>query len=300
MSAHSVSPAADGTTWAESSDALAASGMYELSVCQPSLPRKDLKRCSSAPITDPSGFWLLIATAFCSGSGASSSISPKRLANATCASSDKFCAGNTRTAYSWKACSTAFQVSASIRARSRPVTTALSVASIGAIFGSMGSPRDLAGCCRGTIESRWARIRGTSPHRDGAGPARQEGGQEPEKQGKGAHAVDGGDAGEVSELAEGGGAQAPETEREAVEHPGGQTHPTRQELLRIDEDGREGRGHDHGDEHSENAGPEQVGVWQEQREGQGPQDRKPHDGLASHAITDGTPSKGADHDPDEE
>src|ERR1044072_2353786 len=97
MSAHSVSPAADGTTWAESTDALAARGMYELSVCQPSLPRKDLKRCSSTPMTDPSGFWLLIATAFCSGSGARSSISPKRLANATCASCDKFCAGNTRT-----------------------------------------------------------------------------------------------------------------------------------------------------------------------------------------------------------
>src|SRR5256885_1114785 len=210
MSAHSVSPAADGTTWAESTEALAASGMYELSVCQPSLPRKDLKRCSSAAMTDPSGFWLLIATAFCSGSGARSSRSPKRLANATCASCDKFCAGNTRTAYSWKACSTVFQVSASIRARSRSVITAPSVASIGgAIFGSMGSPRDLAGCCRGTIESRWARIRGTSPHRDGAGPARQEGGQEPEKQEKGAHAVDGGDAGEVSGLAEGGGAQTP-------------------------------------------------------------------------------------------
>src|SRR6266850_1676791 len=215
--------------------------MYELSVCQPSLPRKDLKRCSSAPMTVPSGFWLPIATAFCSGSGARSSRSPKRLANATCASSDKFCAGNTRTAYSWKACSTVVQVSASIRARSRSVTTAPSVASIGAIFGSMGSPRDLAACCRGTIESRSRR----------AGPARQEGGQEPEQQEKGAHAVDGGDAGEVSELAEGGGAQTAQAEREAVKHPRRQTHPARQELLGVHEDGGEGRGHDHGDEHGQ-------------------------------------------------
>src|SRR5258705_4598737 len=219
MSAHSVSPAADGTIWAESTDALAASGMYELSVCQPSLPRRDLKRCSSAAMTDPSGFWLLIATAFCSGSGARSSRFPKRLANATCASSDKFCAGNTRTACSWKACSTVVQVSASIRARSRSVTTAPSVASIGVIFGFMRSPRELAACCRGTIESRWA----------GTGPARQEGGQEPEKQQEGAHAVDGGDAGEVSELAEGGGTQTPQAEREAVKHPRRQTHPAGQQ-----------------------------------------------------------------------
>src|SRR6267142_4337197 len=264
--------------------------MYELSVCQPSLPRKDLKRCSSAPMTVPSGFWLLIATAFCSGSGARSSRSPKRLANATCASSDKFCAGNTRTAYSWKACSTVVQVSASIRARSRSVTTAPSVASIGAIFGSMGSPRDLAACCRGTIESRSRR----------AGPARQEGGQEPEQQEKGAHAVDGGDAGEVSELAEGGGAQTAQAEREAVKHPRRQTYPARQQLLRIDQDGREGRGHDHGDEHGQNAGPEQVGVRQEQGEGQGPQDREPHDGNTSHAVTDRSACKSAGHDAGEE
>ena len=42
MSAHSVSPPAEGTTCAERIEALAASGMYELSVCQPSLPRSDL------------------------------------------------------------------------------------------------------------------------------------------------------------------------------------------------------------------------------------------------------------------
>ena len=52
MSAHSVSPPADGTTWAESSDAFAASEMYELSVCQPSLPRKDLKRSVGLLVTD--------------------------------------------------------------------------------------------------------------------------------------------------------------------------------------------------------------------------------------------------------
>src|SRR4029453_13859861 len=138
MSAHSVSPSAEGTTCAESTEALAASGMYELSVCQPSLPRKDLKRCSSASRTVPSGFWLLMATAFCSGSGASSSISPKRCAKATCCSSVKCCPGKTRTACWWNAPSTAFQVEASIRASSRSVTTAPSGAAIGVTLGSMG------------------------------------------------------------------------------------------------------------------------------------------------------------------
>ena len=45
---------------------------------------------------------------------------------------------------------------------------------------------------------------------------------------------------------------------------------------------------------------EAVGVWQEHRERQGPQDREPHDGLASDAITDRSPGNRARHDADEE
>ena len=57
------------------------------------------------------------------------------------------------------------------------------------------------------------------------GPTRQEGGQEPQQQEEGAQPVDRGDAGEVGELAEGGGAQAAEAEREAIEHPRRQAYP---------------------------------------------------------------------------
>ena len=39
MSAHSIWPRDVGTTWAEKMEALADTGIYELSVCQPSLPR---------------------------------------------------------------------------------------------------------------------------------------------------------------------------------------------------------------------------------------------------------------------
>src|SRR5262244_2055865 len=46
-------------------------------------------------------------------------------------------------------------------------------------------------------------------HRGRSGPPRQEGSQEPQQQEKGAHAVDGSDAGEVSQLPEGSGTQTP-------------------------------------------------------------------------------------------
>src|SRR5262245_9329803 len=65
---------------------------------------------------------------------------------------------------------------------------------------------------------------------------RQERGQQPEEQEKGAQLVHGGDAGEIRELAERGCAQASQAERETVEHPRRQPHPTRQQLLGIDED----------------------------------------------------------------
>src|SRR5580765_7027582 len=66
-------------------------------------------------------------------------MSPKRFANATCSSSARCCPGNTRTAWSWNACSTIFQAAPSILARLSSVTTAPSVASIGVLLGSMES-----------------------------------------------------------------------------------------------------------------------------------------------------------------
>jgi hypothetical protein len=46
MSAHSVSPPCVGTTCADSTDAFADNRMYELSVCQPSLPIMICMPCS--------------------------------------------------------------------------------------------------------------------------------------------------------------------------------------------------------------------------------------------------------------
>ncbi len=104
----------------------------------------------------------------------------------------------------------------------------------------------------------------------------------------------------VGDLAEGGGAEAAQPERDAEEHAGDQPDPTGQQILRIDQDGGEGRGHDdrHGD--GQHAGPEQVGVGQHQREGQGAQDGEPHDRDAADLVTDQTAQDRADHDADQE
>jgi hypothetical protein len=86
--------------------------------------------------------------------------------------------------------------------------------------------------------------------------ARQERRQQSQQQQERRHPVDRLDAGEVGELAQRRGAEATQAEGEAEEHAGHQPDPPRQQLLRIDQDGREGRGHDHRHCHREHAGPE--------------------------------------------
>src|SRR5215471_4478224 len=69
-----------------------------------------------------------------------------------------------------------------------------------------------------TLEDYFATLTLRRLQRGRAGPPRQEGGQEPQEQEEGAHAVHGGNAGEVGQFPECGGAQPPEAERDAVEH----------------------------------------------------------------------------------
>src|SRR5262245_46754563 len=94
-------------------------------------------------------------------------------------------------------------------------------------------------CDGQTLEDYFVTLTLRRFQRGRAGPPGQEGGQEPKQQEEGAHAVHGGDTGEVGQFPEGGGAQAAEAEREAVEHSCRETNAARQELLRIDEDRRE-------------------------------------------------------------
>ena len=58
MSAHSVSPPRSGTTRADSSDAFADTGMYELSVCHPWFPRTICITGWSGAITSPA--WSIV------------------------------------------------------------------------------------------------------------------------------------------------------------------------------------------------------------------------------------------------
>ena len=58
------------------------------------------------------------------------------------------------------------------------------------------------------------------------------------------------------------------------------------QLLRVHHDGREGRGQDQADRHGEHAGPEQVRVRQQQREGQHAEDRNPDHVLAAQPVAE--------------
>ena len=135
MSAHSVSPPALGTTSAVSIDALAARGMYELSVCQPSLPRTMCMISPSGGRISPSGVTLLMRARSRPGSNG-----PKRSAKARCSSSDRCWPGKISSAWAWKASSTTAQRSSSRSARRSPVTRAPSVAGSGSMVISVVTP----------------------------------------------------------------------------------------------------------------------------------------------------------------
>src|ERR1700678_274985 len=114
---------------------------------------------------------------------------------------------------------------------------------------------------------------------------RQEACEEADRRQERADLIDELDAGAIGEQAENGGTESGHPEREAEEHPGDRTDLARQQLLRVHHDRRERRGEDQADHHRERAGPEQVGVRQQQRERQRAQDRKPDDVLAAEAVT---------------
>jgi len=66
--------------------------------------------------------------------------------------------------------------------------------------------------------------------------------------------------------------------------------------LRVDDDGREGRGEDQADWHGEHGRPKQVDVRQYEREWKYAQDRDPDHGLESEPIADRSAAKCAGRD----
>ena len=89
-------------------------------------------------------------------------------------------------------------------------------------------------------------------------------------------------------LAQRGGAETADTECEPEEEPRNQTHTSRHQFLRVDEDGREGRRQDHADDHAQHACPEQVDVRQRQAERQHAEDRSPDDVFPADPVADRT------------
>ena len=69
---------------------------------------------------------------------------------------------------------------------------------------------------------------------------RQERGEQADRREKRTQRVDAFDADPIGQSPEHGGAHAAHAEREAKEHAGDEAHPSRDEVLRVDDDCREG------------------------------------------------------------
>src|SRR6185295_15824375 len=104
------------------------------------------------------------------------------------------------------------------------------------------------------------------------------------------------DAGRVGEPAEDGGAKAAHAEREAEEESRDQADAARHQLLRVDDDGGEGRREDQADDDREDLRPEQVRVWQREREREHAEDRNPDHELPAEAVADRAAKDGAGGD----
>ena len=87
---------------------------------------------------------------------------------------------------------------------------------------------------------------------------------------------------------------AAHAEGEAEEQAGDHADPARQQLLGVDDDRREGRGHGQADQHRQHIGPEQVDERQRQAQRQDTQDRDPQDRLAADPVADRAADQRAD------
>jgi hypothetical protein len=96
----------------------------------------------------PSGFWLLMATAICSGVRRQQLDVAEAIRERHLLGLGQVLSREHQHRVRWNASSTVFQVAASIRASARSVTTAPSVAAIGVTFGSMGLHLAMQDRCR--------------------------------------------------------------------------------------------------------------------------------------------------------
>src|SRR5450830_1730450 len=102
--------------------------------------------------------------------------------------------------------------------------------------------------------------------------------------------------GHVSQLAQQCRANTTHAERETEEQTRHGADLARHQFLREHQNCREGRRQDHADDDGQYASPEQVGIWQHQRERRHTQDRYPDHQFAADAVTDRAADHGADGD----
>ena len=98
---------------------------------------------------------------------------------------------------------------------------------------------------------------------------------------------------EVCEFGEDGGSDAAHAEGKSEEKSGDHADAAGDEFLGVDEDGGKRRGDDEADDDGEDPGPEEVGIRQEQGEGQDAEDGAPDNVFAAEAIADGATEEGA-------
>ncbi len=113
------------------------------------------------------------------------------------------------------------------------------------------------------------------------------------------------DAGLVGEPAEEGGTQAAQSEHQAEEDAGNQSHLVGHQVGGVDHDGREGRGDDEAGEEGADEGPREVDEGHGEGEGGGSQDGEPYHVLppelvAQHASRYCSDGKGGKEDEEAE
>lgn len=99
-----------------------------------------------------------------------------------------------------------------------------------------------------------------------------------------AHFHNEGDARRVGDPAENGGTESAQAEGEAKKQSGHKTDFTRQQLLRVDDDDREGRRQNKPGAYAHRRGPKQIRIWQRDGERRRTEDRQPYNVASAEPV----------------
>src|SRR5579863_389863 len=114
---------------------------------------------------------------------------------------------------------------------------------------------------------------------------RQEGCEQTQKRQERAEMEHVSDARVVRQLTENGGSETPHAKGKTEEKPGDKTDLSRDQFLCVDEDRGKSRRENDADTKREDAGPEKIGIRQQEGERRHAQNREPDDILAAEAVS---------------